>query len=104
MTEFLIQLWDEHLHSLGFELGTPRESKRRGSHVTLSHTEGWRINQALIDRARVIPDFRPPRHLRFGLCPLYTKYAEIATATDALARVVKERWYESYPKERGGVT
>lgn len=49
----------------------------RGSHVSLKHPEGWRINRALIDELHVIPDFREPDNVRIGLTPLYTTFAEV---------------------------
>ena len=103
-TEYLVGLWEALLAPLGFTLNSPRDSDRRGSHVSLGHAEGWRINRALIDRMHVIPDFRLPDNLRFGVCPLYTTYAEIHAAVTALRRVVVERLYEQYPAERSGVT
>ena len=59
-TELLIALHDEWLAPLGFELGSPRDPARRGSHVALRHPEAWPICRALIERADVIPDFRGP--------------------------------------------
>jgi kynureninase len=103
-TEYLIGLWEALLAPMGFTLNSPRDPVRRGSHVSLGHAEGWRINRALIDRMHVIPDFRLPDNLRFGVCPLYTTYAEIHAAASALRRVVVERLYAEYPVERSGVT
>jgi kynureninase len=34
----------------------------------------------------IVGDFRPPDVLRFGLTPLYTTYAEIWRAVEALAK------------------
>ena len=36
-TEFLIEMIDEHLASLGFTINSPRDSSVRGSHVSLTH-------------------------------------------------------------------
>ena len=102
--EYFIALWEEWLAPLGFTLNTPRDAGRRGSHVSLGHPEGWRINRALIDREGVVPDFRLPDNLRFGICPLYTTYAELHAAADALRRVAAEQRYLHYSSERGGVT
>jgi kynureninase len=103
-TEYLVGLWEALLAPVGFTLNSPRDPERRGSHVSLGHPEGWRINRALIERMHVIPDFRLPDNLRFGVCPLYTTYAEIHAAVTALRRVVIDRLYEDYPAERSGVT
>ena len=103
-TEYLVGLWEALLAPVGFTLNSPRDPDRRGSHVSLGHAEGWRINRALIDRLNVIPDFRLPDNLRLGVCPLYTTYAEVHAGVTALRRVVVERLYEQYPAERAGVT
>jgi len=103
-TEFLIGLWEAWLAPLGFRLNSPREAARRGSHVSLGHPEGWRINRALIDEMGVVGDFREPDNLRFGIAPLYTTFAEIHEAMRRLRVVVEERRYEKYPSERSGVT
>ena len=83
-TELLIALHDEWLVPLGFELGSPRDARRRGSHVALDHPEAWPICRALIERADVIPDFRGPNTVRLGVAPLYTRFVDIY---DALARL-----------------
>jgi kynureninase len=103
-SEYFIGLWEEWLAPQGFTLNSPCDSGRRGSHVSLGHPEGWRINRALIDREGVVPDFRLPDNLRFGICPLYTTYAELHAAADALRRVVAEERYLRYSPERRGVT
>ena len=68
----------------------------RGSHISLGHVEGWRIDQALIHDMNVLPDFRKPDNIRFGITPLYTSFADIYTALDRLRTVVVERLYEKY--------
>jgi kynureninase len=103
-TEYLIGLWESVLAPLGFSLNSPREAAARGSHVSLGHEEGWRIDRALIDRMGIIPDFRRPDNIRIGVCPLYTKFEELHDVATALRRVVKERLYEQYPAEAAGVT
>ncbi len=103
-TEFLIELWEALLAPLGFELRSPREAARRGSHVALGHPEGWRINRALVERLNVIPDFRAPDNLRLGVCPLYTTYGELYASVRALHQVAEERLYEALPLQPVGVT
>jgi kynureninase len=89
LTELLIALHDEWLVPLGFELGTPREPERRGSHVSLRHPEAWPICRALIERADVIPDFRGPDSIRLGVAPLYTSFADVYDALDRLRGLVE---------------
>lgn len=103
-TEYLIALWAALLAPLGFTLNSPREASRRGSHVSLGHPEGWRIDRALIEEMNVLPDFREPDNLRLAVAPLYTSYAELHEAVRRLACVVQERRYERYPTTRPTVT
>jgi kynureninase len=103
-TGYLIELADEILSPLGFTLGSPREAQRRGSHVSLRHAEGYRINRALIEEMQVIPDFREPDNIRLGLAPLYTTFADVWHGIDRLRQVVEERSYESYSHERTEIT
>jgi kynureninase len=107
-SEYLIYLADRWLSPLGFTLGSPRQADRRGSHVSLRHPEGYRINRALIESPppalRVIPDFRAPDNIRLGIAPLYNTFAEIHQALWRMRVVVEERIYEQYPKERLPVT
>ena len=96
LSEFLVALWDTHLESLGFALASPLDPERRGSHIALSHAEGWPITRALIDCAAVIPDFRAPDTLRFGLSPLYTTFLDVHTAVMRLKKVVETGIYEDF--------
>jgi kynureninase len=89
LTELVIALHDAWLAPLGFELGTPRDPAARGSHVALRHPEGWPINRALIERTKVIGDFRGPDTIRLGLAPLYVRFADVWDALDRLRRLVE---------------
>jgi kynureninase len=104
LTSYLVYLTDQVLASLGFELGSPRDVARRGSHVSLRHPEGYRINRALIEEMRVLPDFREPDNIRLGLAPLYTTFAEVWEAVDRMRQVVEEERYLAYPTARLLVT
>lgn len=88
-TELLIALQDQWLESLGFTLGTPREARLRGSHVSLRHPDAWPICKALIERADVIPDFRGPDSVRLGIAPLYTRFVDVYDALDRLRDLVE---------------
>jgi kynureninase len=103
-TEYLVGLWEAVLQPLGFALNSPREPSRRGSHVSFGHADGWRIDQALIEEMHVLPDFRHPDNIRFGIAPIYTSFAEIQEAVARLARVVSERRYEKYRAGRAAIT
>ena len=102
-SEYLIRLYQDLLASLGFRLNSPRNPEQRGSHISLGHEEGWRINQALIDR-QVLPDFRRPDNIRLGITPLYTTYEELWTAVSHLHTIVTEKHYQSYSHTHHSVT
>ncbi len=104
LTSYLIELADQRLAPLGFSLGSPRDPARRGSHVSLRHPEGYRINRALIEEMGVLPDFREPDNLRLGLSPLYTSFRDVWAGVDRICCVVEEKRYERYPVERLAVT
>ncbi|WP_433610401.1 kynureninase [Dactylosporangium sp. CA-139114] len=84
-------------------LASPRESARRGSHVTFRAPEAWPICQAL-KAAGVIPDFRTPERLRIGLAPLYTRFVDVHEGMARLRDVVDTGAYLSYGAELGRVT
>jgi kynureninase len=89
LCELIVALHDGWLAPLGFELGSPRDPERRGSHVALRHAEAWPICRALIERADVIPDFRGPDTIRLGVPPLYTRYVDVWDALDRLRGLVE---------------
>ncbi len=71
---------------------SPREADRRGSHVSLSHSDGYAIMQALIARG-VIGDFRAPDALRFGFTPLYLRHVDLWDAVAHLADIMRTGEY-----------
>lgn len=103
-TEYLIALWEKRLAPLGFTLNSPLEANLRGSHLSLGHPDGWRIDQALINELKVLPDFRKPDNLRLGITPLYTSFMDIYTGVERLRTVVVERLYEKYSTDGLRVT
>ncbi len=104
LTGYLIALADEILVPLGFRIGSPREADRRGSHVSLRHADAYRINRALIEEMKVIPDFRAPDNIRLGLAPLYNSFTEVWDMVDRTRRVIVEKRHEKYPQTRLTVT
>ena len=89
LTTYLVELHDAWLAPLGFELGSPRDPQRRGAHLSLRHPEAWPISRALIELARVIPDFRGPDSIRLGLPPLYTRFVDVHDAGERLRGLVE---------------
>jgi len=103
-TSLLIHLWEEKLAPLGYTLKSPRQAEQRGSHISLGHPEGWRINQALIHDLGVLPDFRAPDNIRLGIAPLYTSFVDVYMAAERLQRAVEEQIYMRYSSQRATVT
>jgi kynureninase len=89
LTAYLVELHDAWLAPLGFELGSPRDAARRGGHVSLRHEEAWQICRVLIERAKVIPDFRAPDSIRLGVPPLYTRFVDVHDALERLRGLVE---------------
>jgi len=104
LTEYAVYLTEKLLAPFGFSLGSPLDSAQRGSHVSVRHPEGYRINRALIEEMNVIPDFREPDNLRLGFAPLYTSFAETREGFERIKRVMAEKRYEKYPKQKTTVT
>ncbi|HVF25388.1 MAG TPA: kynureninase [Anaerolineales bacterium] len=104
MTDYASYLTDHLLAPLGFTLGSPRDSAKRGSHISIRHAEGYRINRALIDEMNVIPDFREPDNIRLGFAPLYISFTDVWEGFDRIRKVIEEKRYEKYPKQRLMVT
>ena len=103
-TELVIALHDEWLAPLGFEVGSPRDPARRGSHVALNHPEAWPICRALIERADVIPDFRGPNTVRLGVPPLYTRFVDVYDAMQRLRDLVAAGVHYEVDPTRARVT
>ena len=104
MTDYASFLTDSLLAPFGFSLGSPRDSAQRGSHISIRHADGYRINRALIEEMNVIPDFRAPDNIRLGFAPLYTSFTEIWQGFDRIKRVMAERRFGKYPKQKLMVT
>ena len=83
LTEYAIELLDAWLAPLGCSLGSPRDSARRGSHISVRHPDAERLTKALIER-QVIPDFRAPDSIRIGLSPLTTSFEDVHSGLGVL--------------------
>ncbi|MBW1721327.1 MAG: kynureninase [Deltaproteobacteria bacterium] len=104
LTSYFIYLADRILAPFGFTLGSPRNPAQRGSHVSIRHPEGYRINRALIEEMGVLPDFREPDNIRIGLCPLYNSFSEVWEVVDRIRKVMEQERHLRYPIERLKVT
>lgn len=104
MTDYAASLTESLLAPFGFSLGSPIDSAQRGSHISIRHVDGYRINRALIEEMNVIPDFREPDNIRLGFAPLYTSFLDVWEGFDRIKRVMEEKLYEKYPKQKLTVT
>lgn len=104
LSEYFIELWEAELSDLGFELESPSDPARRGSHVSLSHPDAWPITRVLIDLGNVIPDFRAPDTIRFGFAPLYTSFTEVHTAVHRLKSLIENGAHKTVDSTRKSVT
>lgn len=75
-----------------FTVVTPAIAAQRGSQVSIRHPQAYAITQALIAQ-QIIPDFRAPDILRFGIAPLYTREEELQRAAQALAAILESGQY-----------
>ena len=94
----------ERAASLGMSAQVPKDRRKRGGHVALSHQDGYALIRALIARG-VQGDFREPDTVRFGLSPLPLSYAQAWDACEVLDEVVRTRAYDRPEyRRRGKVT
>lgn len=104
LAERFIDLVATRCGDYGITLVGPPRGAPRGSHVSFRHPAAFAIVQALIAR-NVIGDFRAPDVMRFGLTPLYLRYADIDLAVDTLGEVMEqEAWRDPRYQVRGAVT
>ena len=76
-TDMMIELFDQWLVPLGYELITPRDAHLRGGHVSIYHPDAAQIARGLRDEMKVIPDYRAPNCIRLAISPLATSYVEV---------------------------
>ena len=84
----VVALTDEWLVPQGFSLGSPRDSARRGGHVSVNRADAREVCARLID-AGVLADFRAPSSIRIGLSPLPTSFAEVWDAMDRMRELTR---------------
>lgn len=90
LTEMAVRLADAWLAPHGVTLGSPRDPRHRGGHITLCRADASDLARALIG-AGVIIDYRPPDGIRVGLAPLSTGYEELWRAMDVMRDVAAAR-------------
>jgi kynureninase len=103
-TDLMIALYDAWLKPLGFGLGTPRESARRGGHIIVTHPEAKLIAFALRKLQNVIPDYREPNAIRLAISPLPTSYVEVYEGFARLRDLVESGDYRNVDVSGNRVT
>ncbi|MEA3460890.1 MAG: kynureninase [Bacteroidota bacterium] len=107
-SKYLLSLAKQWFSGSGFRVGSPALIEKRGSHISLKHAEAYRICKALNDPGLgscvVIPDFREPNNIRFGISPLYTSYEDIFIAMMQLKEIIDSKLYKKYSTSRDPVT
>jgi kynureninase len=104
LTSYVVELTDDLLLPLGFEIVSPRDPARRGAHISLRHADAYPINRALIEEMNVVPDFREPDIIRLGLSPLYTSFEDVWTGIERIRQLVVEGRHTRYAQRRRPVT
>ena len=107
-SDFFLKAAEEELIPIGFSIESPIDPNQRGSHVTLSHSASWQICQALMAGSKsypkIIPDYRPPYFIRFGITPLYTSYEDIWILVNTLKTIVTKKAYLNFCSKKKNVT
>jgi len=96
-TDMMIDLFDQWLVPLGFELVTPRDSKLRGGHVSIYHPDAAQIARGLRDHMKVIPDYRAPNSIRLAISPLATSYVEVFDGFERIRDYTQSGKYRNIP-------
>ena len=102
------KIFNSHLSEKGYNLITPTKDSDRGSHITISHKESWRISKCLNipknkDR-KILVDFRPNEFIRISLTPLYTSFEDIYNLTNRLSNIVEEKEYIDHDYDKPNIT
>ena len=92
-TELMLALHDAWLEPLGFSVVTPRDSKRRGGHISVRHPDSQKISEAMRIFGNVIGDFRQPDCIRLAISPLPTSYVEVFDGFERIRDVVAAKKY-----------
>ena len=92
-TELMLALHDAWVEPLGFSVVTPRDSKRRGGHISVRHPDSQKISEAMRIFGNVIGDFRQPDCIRLAISPLPTSYVEVFDGFERIRDVVAAKKY-----------
>ena len=93
-TDLMIDLYDQWLSNLGFNLATPRDRNKRCGHIIITHPDGAQIAMALRQLKKVFPDYREPDGIRFSFSALPTSFTEIYDGFQRLKELVETGDYK----------
>ncbi|MBJ34424.1 MAG: kynureninase [Flavobacteriaceae bacterium] len=107
--DFFITIYNDDLKKLGFKLLSPLDKNKRGSHISLSHKEAWRISKCLLEPIdsrlmSIIVDFRPKNIIRIALTPLYTTFEDVYIISERIISIINDREYNKKDNTMEGVT
>ena len=107
--DYFVSIYSSKLKKLNFELLTPMDKNKRGSHIAISHKEAWRISKCLINpidnnKLSIVIDFRPNNIIRIALTPLYTSFEDIYLISKRLINIINDEEYKRKDNLMEGVT
>ncbi|MEO6985796.1 MAG: kynureninase [Paralcaligenes sp.] len=94
LSDLFIKLVETRCAAHPLALATPRDHALRGSHVSITHPQGYAVMQALIARG-VIGDYREPEIMRFGLTPLYLGFTDVWDAVEVLRDILDRQDFDA---------
>ena len=103
-TKLMIDLFDQFLAPLGFELTTPRDQNQHGGHITLFHKDAEKIARGLRIHKNLIPDYRVPNCIRLAISPLTNSFSEIYDGFMRIQDYVKSEKYLELAESDSEVT
>ena len=103
-TNLMIELHDAWLAPLGFSVVTPRDSRRRGGHISVRHEHAYKISEAMRVFGNVIGDFRQPDCIRLAISPLATSYVEVFDGFARIRNLVATKKYLEVEESSSRVT
>lgn len=103
-TDLMVRLYDAWLAPLGFEVVTPRDSSRRGGHISVRHEHAQKISDAMRVISNVIGDYRQPDCIRLAISPLATSYVEVFDGFERIRDLVATKKYLEVNESTSRVT
>jgi len=100
LTAYLMYLIDNKLVKYGFSYVNPTEDNKRGGHVALVHDDAIRLTKAMKTN-NIIPDFRFPNIIRLAPIAFYTSFEDVYEMVERIIKIMENKEYEKFDKNRG---